>query len=122
MMSGAAVVYKTKFQQTVAMLSTEAEFVAAADAGEYALYLRSLLKDLGEDQQSAVVLYKDNVGAYLMANTGQPTSCTQHIDRAFCLTRLGQERHDNTATYRNKHQQRRQSHKIDPENYISLTQ
>ena len=55
-MAGAAVVYKTKFQQTVAMPSTEAEYVAAADTGKYALYMRSLLKYLGEDQQTAVVL------------------------------------------------------------------
>ena len=51
MMAGAAVVYKTKFQQTVAMSSMEAEFVATADVGKYALCLRSLLKDIGEDQQ-----------------------------------------------------------------------
>ena len=80
MMAGAAVVYKTKFQKTVALSSTEAEFVAAADAGKYALYLRSLLKDLGEDQELAVVLYEDNVGAYLMADAGQPTTRTRHID------------------------------------------
>ena len=74
MMAGAEVVYKTKFQQTVAMLSTEAEFLAAADAGKYALYLRSILKDLGEDQQTAVVLYEDNMGAFLMVDAGQSTT------------------------------------------------
>ena len=60
------------------MSSTEAEFVAAVDAGKYAL--RSVLKDLGEDQQTVVVLYKDNMGAYLIADTGQPTTRTHHID------------------------------------------
>ena len=78
-MAGAAVVYKTKFQKTIALSSTEAEFVAAADAGKYALYLRSLLRDLGEAQDSAVVLYEDNVGAFLMADAGQPTPRTRHI-------------------------------------------
>ena len=75
-MASAAVVYKTQIQQTVAMSSTEAEFIAAADAEKYALYLRTLLKDLGEDQQSSLVLYEDNVGAYLMAEAGQPISRT----------------------------------------------
>ena len=78
-MAGAAVVYKTKFQKTVVLSSTEAEFVAAADAGKYALCLRSLLHDLGEEQDSAVVLYEDNVGAFLMADAGQPTPRTRHI-------------------------------------------
>ena len=64
-MTGAAVVYKTKFQRTVAMSSTEAEFVAASEAGKYALYLCSLLNDLDEPQQHALILYEDNAYQHL---------------------------------------------------------
>ena len=80
MMAGAAVIYKTKFQRTVVISSTEAEFVAASEAGKYALYLQSLLNDLDEPQQHATILYKDNVGAFLMTDAGQPTPHTHHID------------------------------------------
>ena len=68
-----------KIQKKVALSSTEAEFVAAADAGKYDLYLQSLLHNLREEQDSAVILYEDNVGAFLMADAGQPTPRTRHI-------------------------------------------
>ena len=47
MVAGAAVLYKTHYQRAVALSSTEAEFVSASDAGKVALYIRSLLQDLG---------------------------------------------------------------------------
>ena len=47
LMAGAAVIYKTKFQQTVSMSSTETEFVAASETGKFALCLLSLLTELG---------------------------------------------------------------------------
>ena len=50
-----------KIQQTVALSSTEAEFAASSDAGKYALYIRSILEDLDESQESLTVLYIDNV-------------------------------------------------------------
>ena len=46
-LAGGAVLYRTAFQQVIAHLSTEAEFVAACDAGKYILYLRSLLEEIG---------------------------------------------------------------------------
>ena len=47
-MAGVVVICKTKFQQTVAMSSTEAEFVAASEAGKISLYLCSFLTDIGK--------------------------------------------------------------------------
>lgn len=84
--AGAAVIYKTRFQTTVAMSSTEAEFVAASDAGKMALYLRSILADLSMPQDDATIIYEDNMGAFKMATAGQPTTRTRHIDiRCFAL-------------------------------------
>ena len=79
-LSGAVVLYKTRFQSTIAMSSTEAEFIASADAGKMALYLRSLLSDLGIDQNHATLLYGDNMGAYLIESAGQPTIRTHHME------------------------------------------
>ena len=79
-LAGGAVHYKTRYQQVVAHSSTEAEFVAACDASKIALYLRSILEDIGIDQQEATLIMEDNSGALLMANTGQPTRRTRHID------------------------------------------
>ena len=51
-----------------------------------ALYICSLLADLGVSQNDAVLLYKDNAGAFLMADAEKPTPRTSHIDiRHFVL-------------------------------------
>ena len=73
-MAEAAIICITKFQQTVAMISTKAEFVAASEAGKFALSIFSLLTKLGQPQEHAIIMYKDNVGAFLMAEAGQPTT------------------------------------------------
>jgi deoxyuridine 5'-triphosphate nucleotidohydrolase len=78
--AGGTIFYKTKFQDTIAMSSTEAEFTAAAEAGKYILYVRSILDQLGLPQNIATTLYEDNQGALLMANQQQPTKRTRHMD------------------------------------------
>ena len=79
---GAVIAYKSKFQRTVALSSTEAEFSAACEAGKIILYLRTILEELGLEQEKATVLYEDNQGALLMANASQPTRRTRHVDTA----------------------------------------
>lgn len=78
--AGGAVGYKCKYQDTIAHSSTEAEFVAACDAAKMILFFRSLLFDLGYEQDDATILYEDNNGALMMANAQQPTKRTRHLD------------------------------------------
>jgi dUTP pyrophosphatase len=78
--AGGTIFYKTKFQDTIALSSTEAEFTAAAEAGKYILYVRSIIEQLGIPQHEATTLYEDNQGALLMANAQQPTKRTRHMD------------------------------------------
>ena len=42
-LAGGVIAYKTRLQPTVALSSTEAEFMAACDAGKMLLYTRSIL-------------------------------------------------------------------------------
>jgi len=78
--AGGAVGYKCKYQDVIAHSSTEAEFTAACDAGKMLLFFRSILNDLGYEQEDATVLYEDNNGALMMANAQQPTRRTRHMD------------------------------------------
>ena len=71
---------KYRFQDTIALSSTEAEFIAAVDAGKYILYLRSILEDIGICQDEANILYEDNQGSLLLTTAQQPTKRTRHID------------------------------------------
>jgi hypothetical protein len=86
-MAGGTVAYKTKFQVTIAMSSTEAEFMAACDAGKMMLFIRSILWDLEIPQEAATVLYEDNDACTAMANAQKPTTRTRHMDiRYFALS------------------------------------
>ena len=60
LLSGAAVLYLTKYQKAVALSSTEAEFVAASDTGKTAIYLRTILSDLGFSQENPTQLLIEN--------------------------------------------------------------
>ena len=44
------------------------------------LYVRSILNDIGIQQEYATLLYEDNLGAYLMADAQQPTKMRRHMD------------------------------------------
>ena len=80
LIAGGAVLYKTKFQSTIALSSTEAEFVSACDAGRCSLFIRSLLNHIQIPQDKATIIYEDNNGSILMANAGKPTRRARHLD------------------------------------------
>ena len=78
-LAGGTILYKTRFQDTIALSFTEAEFNATVEVGKYILYVRTILKEIELEQIQATTLYKDNQGALLMANAQQPTKCTRHM-------------------------------------------
>ena len=85
-LAGGSILYKTKYQDTIALSTTEAEFTAASDAGKSILYVRSILDQINLPQDKATILHIDNNGALLMGNAQQPTRRTRHMDlRKFSL-------------------------------------
>jgi hypothetical protein len=66
MLGGAAVSWSSKKQTTVALSSTEAEYIAASNAGKEALWLRRLLTDLGIDSTQPTTLHVDNQSAIVL--------------------------------------------------------
>jgi hypothetical protein len=83
MLAGGVIAYKSKYQPTIALSSTEAEFTAASEAGKTILYLRSILHELGFEQYLPTILFEDNTGALHMANAQQPTRRTRHMDTKY---------------------------------------
>ena len=61
-----AVFDKTNFQNTIALSSTEAEFIAAYDAARVILYIRSILDEINILQDKVTTLYENIQGALLM--------------------------------------------------------
>ena len=83
MLAGGTILYKTKFQPTIATSSTEAEFTAASEAGKYILYLCTILQEIGLEQEHATVLLEDNQGALYMANAQKPTKRCRHMETKY---------------------------------------
>lgn len=78
-MSGAAVSWESRKQPTVALSSTEAEYMALSDATKEALYMKRLLGDFGK-KLGAVPLRNDNIGAQKLVSNPMFHSRTKHID------------------------------------------
>jgi hypothetical protein len=54
--AGGAITWRSKKQTTVALSSTEAEYVALSEASREACWLRSLYEELGEEQHSPTLI------------------------------------------------------------------
>ena len=86
MLGGAAIVYKTVLQKTIALSSTEAEFYALTEAGKMILYIRFVLADLDISQQYPTIVYEDNRGCLEMTKALKPTKRTRHVEtRCFAV-------------------------------------
>ncbi|GJY42890.1 hypothetical protein Tco_0431103 [Tanacetum coccineum] len=68
----------SKLQSVVAMLTTEAEYVAAAQASKEAVWLKMLLEELGYKQEK-INLFCDNQSALYLARNPAFHSKTKHI-------------------------------------------
>ena len=79
-LGGAAVSWSSRLQPTVALSSSESEYMAVASATQEAIHLRRLLGSLGFNQGNPTVLYCDNQGAIAMADNPIMHKRTKHID------------------------------------------
>ena len=80
-MSGAAVSWKSNKQQTVALSSTEAEYIALAATVQEAIWLRQLGDELGMTKRGTPCpLYCDNQSAIKLAESTGYRPRSRHID------------------------------------------
>jgi hypothetical protein len=80
MLAGGTAGYRAGLLPTVAMSSTEAEFMEAAVMGRMYIYCRSVMWDMGVPQCAATVAYEDNDACTMMAQAQKPTPRARHID------------------------------------------
>lgn len=85
-LSGAAISWKSCKQKTVALSSTEAEYMALSEATKEAIYLRNLLSDL-TGQQDCVEIYNDNQSTQKLANNPVFHDRSKHIDIRYHFVR-----------------------------------
>ncbi|KAE9280198.1 hypothetical protein PF008_g28193 [Phytophthora fragariae] len=80
MLCGAPVVWRSTFHKTLALSSTEAEYMALSDCVKECIWMRRLLKDIGAEQVGDTVIYKDKQGAMALAKNVGYQARTKHID------------------------------------------
>ena len=72
--------WSSKKQPIVALSSTEAEYIALCRAAQEAVWLRSLLADVGLTPKTATVVREDNQGAIALGKNPKDHPRTKHID------------------------------------------
>jgi hypothetical protein len=91
LVNGTSVSWKSKRQPTVAMSSTEAEYMALFAVVQEVIWMRRLLNQVlfcenGQVQEPTIV-YQDNKSTILLANNPSQHSRTKHINTKFHFTR-----------------------------------
>jgi hypothetical protein len=81
-LAGGPIFWRSMIQSTIAMSTTEAEYMAVAEVAKEALWLKGLVKELGI-QQGGVQLHCDNQSAIYLAKNQVYHARTKHIDVRF---------------------------------------
>ena len=81
-LNGAAISWNSKKQSTVALSSTEAEYMALTQAVKESIWLQAILEDLGARRHAKDLqcISIDNQGALALAKNPQFHARTKHID------------------------------------------
>jgi hypothetical protein len=77
---GVPIIWRSKQQATVALSSSEAEFVAMGEAVKEILFVIQVLESMQIEVESPVTVRVDNMGAIFMAENSSSSSRTRHID------------------------------------------
>ena len=86
-MGARAISWSSKKQHVVALLSTEAKYIAQTHAAKEALWLRSFLRELRSAPDDPLILNCDNQGAIALAKDNKFHACTKHIDVCYHFIR-----------------------------------
>jgi Reverse transcriptase (RNA-dependent DNA polymerase) len=87
MMAGGAISWGSKLQQTVALSSTEAEYMALCAATQEAIHVRRLVGDLGIELKEPTIIYEDNQGCIAISKNPVDHKRTKHINLRYHFTR-----------------------------------
>ena len=82
-MNGAPVSWHSKLQTTVALSTTEAEYVAAVDAGKEIKWMHNLLLELGYPVSGPSSLLIDNQSTIQVSKNPEHHGRMKHLDLAY---------------------------------------
>ena len=77
------IVWKSKQQVSVALSSTEAEYIALSEAAKEIKFVSQVLVSLGMKVKYPIIVKVDNIGAIFMSENVTATNRTRHIDTRY---------------------------------------
>jgi len=86
-LAGGTIIYSSKKQGSVALSSTESEYMALLHALKEQIWLLRFLKEIGYDINDQNVIYCDNQGAIALAHNPEHHARTKHIDIQYHFVR-----------------------------------
>ena len=86
-LNGGAISWSSKLQPTVALSTSESEYMAACYAAQEAIHLRRFLGSLGFTQGEPTTIYEDNMGCIGMSENPIMHQRSKHIDIRFHFLR-----------------------------------
>jgi hypothetical protein len=80
LMNQSPIIWSSKLQSSVALSSTEAEYIALSLTSRDVIWCRALLEELGFAQQSPTTIYEDNDSCIKIAQSAKQLPGVKHID------------------------------------------
>jgi hypothetical protein len=80
MLNGGPVSWKSRRQDSVALSTSEAEYMAASLCGQEVVYIRAILRDFGVPQTQPTLIYEDNLACIAMSVNPVRRKHSRHID------------------------------------------
>ncbi len=75
-----AISWRSSRQGGVTLISSEAEFVAASQAGQEVVYLRVLFRGFGYTQKKPTEIWEDNASCIMMSENPTNRDRSRHVD------------------------------------------
>jgi hypothetical protein len=80
MLNGAAVSWKSQRQQSVALSTTEAEYMALTAVTHEAMFFKQLLHEFHQDSGSTITIHADNHSSIALSKNSITTGLIKHMD------------------------------------------
>ena len=84
---GATVAWTSRKQSMITLSSTEAKYIALAEALQEAVWIRRLLADLDQNISGPTVIFEDNQNCIRLLKNDKSSSRTKHIDIKYHFVR-----------------------------------
>ena len=99
LLAGGPISWQSRSQSTVALSTTEAEYLAAATAAQESFWLRFLLEELGLNVSTPIVLKEDNKASITISDNPGNHPNSKQIDYRHHFVREGVQRGDISMEY-----------------------